>query len=69
MPVRHSGIWHPVVTVGRTVVEGEQIGKIRDYSGAVVRRSRLLPRVRGVRLAGPPVREQRYVHCHTRRGF
>ena len=58
VPVRHSGIWHPVVTVGRTVVEGEQIGVIRDYSGAVVEKVTSTASGFAVYgLAGPPVRE------------
>ena len=58
VPVRHSGIWHPVKSVGRTVVEGEQVGVIRDYSGAVV--DKVTATASGFAvygLAGPPVRE------------
>ena len=58
MPVGHSGTWHPLKTVGRTVVEGEQVGVIRDYSGAVVEKVTSTASGFAVYgLAGPPVRE------------
>ena len=58
VPVGHSGTWHPLKTVGRTVVEGEQVGVIRDYSGAVVEKVTATTSGFAVHgLAGPPVRE------------
>ena len=58
VPVGHSGTWHPLKTVGRTVVEGEQVGVIRDYSGAVVEKVTATTSGFAVYgLAGPPVRE------------
>ena len=58
VPVGHSGIWHPIETGGRDVTQGDVLGEIRDYSGAVV--ETVTATASGFAmygLAGPPVRK------------
>lgn len=57
VPVAHSGVWHPDYTKGNLVEEGEILGVIRDYTGAVV--ETVTAPISGYPiygLAGPPIR-------------
>ena len=57
VPVAHSGLWHPHEAVGRFVVEGEELGVVRDYAGRVVETVRAPVSGYAIYgLAGPPVR-------------
>lgn len=57
VPVKHSGLWHPVAAEGRFVTEGEVLGVIRDYAGTEVETVHAPISGRALYgLAGPPVR-------------
>ena len=56
-PVEHAGVWFPIETGGRRVVEGETLGVIRNFHGRVV--ETVKAKATGYALyglAGPPVR-------------
>lgn len=57
VPVKHSGIWSPVSNVSKFVKEGDILGVIHDYEGALVETvSAPIDGYTLYGLAGPPVK-------------
>lgn len=57
VPVSHSGLWHPRAASGREIKEGEVLGVVKDYTGAIV--ETVIAPTSGhsiYGLAGPPIR-------------